>query len=188
MATEQTLERDLDVLRNRTLPAWGIKAVSFQFILLLSAAFILPAVTHAIGLPVRWLLPMHWPVILAGLCYGWRSGAVIGIGAPIVSYLFSGMPPAFMLPSMAFELGVYGCLAGLSKEGFKLGNFASVIISLIGGRIAFLSVVLLTGAISLPFLQYLQTAMLPGLPAAVAQVALLPIIAKWWVGQSSDMA
>ena len=68
------------------------RALTLQFGLVLAGAWALPALIHLLGLPVRQLLPMHWPAILAGLVYGWRSGAVIGAASPIVSYLISGMP------------------------------------------------------------------------------------------------
>jgi hypothetical protein len=166
-----------------TIPAWNVKAVTIQLLLLIAASFVLPAAAHAIGLPVRLFLPMHWPVLLAGLCYGWRSGLAIGLAAPAVSYLLSGMPPMFMLPSMTLELAVYGFVAGFSRERLKLGWIASTLAALIVGRLAFLGFTFATGAGSQPFLSYLQAAMVPGLAAALGQIVLLPLIARGWVGR-----
>ena len=166
-----------------TLPALGVKAVSVQLLLLFAAAFLLPAAAHATGLPVRMLLPMHWPVIFVGLCYGWRSGAIVGLSAPILSYLISGMPLPHILPSMTIELAVYGFLAGFARENLKLNWFAATAISLIGGRIVFLVIVLATRAVPEPFFEYLQVAMLPGIWAAIAQLVLLSLGAWWWVGR-----
>ena len=98
------------ILGGSTLPALRVRAVSAQMALLLAAAFVLPALAHAAGVPGRVWLPMHWPVIFAGLCYGWRSGALIGLAAPGVSFLLSGMPPAVVLPGMTAELAAYGML------------------------------------------------------------------------------
>jgi hypothetical protein len=164
-----------------TLPATGLRAVSVQALLLLTAAFILPAMAHAAGLPVRLLLPMHWPVILAGLCYGWRSGLVVGLAAPTVSFLLSGHPNPLVLPAMTLELGAYGALAGVGLQQLGLSRPLATLFSALGGRVVFILVVVAMGAYTGPFLSYLQAALIPGLIGLVAQVAALPPLASWWV-------
>ena len=166
---------------NLVLPALEKKAIAVQIAFLASAAFLLPALAHATGLPTRVLLPMHWPVILAGLCYGWRSGLAIGIAAPSLSFLLSGMPPLFVLPAMTVELAAYGFLAGLARQNLGLNTFVSSAISLVGGRIVFLATIFAIGSVSTNFAAYLQTSMLPGVPAAIAQFVLLSLAANWWV-------
>ncbi|MBK9527365.1 MAG: ECF transporter S component [Acidobacteria bacterium] len=168
---------------NLVLPAFETKAIAMQIAFLASAAFLLPALAHATGLPTRVLLPMHWPVVLAGLCYGWRSGLLIGLAAPSLSFLLSGMPPVFVLPAMTVELAAYGLLAGLARQTFGLNTFASSAISLIGGRVVFLTTIFAIGSVSTTFATYLQTSMLPGIPAAIAQFVLLSLAANWWVGR-----
>lgn len=167
------------------LGAWGLRAVSAQTVLLVSAAFLLPAASHAAGLPVRLLLPMHWPVLLAGLCYGWRSGAVVGLAAPGVSFLLSGHPLPSVLPSMTLELGVYGALAGLGCEALRLPRAVATLLAALGGRLVFLLAMLATGAIVGPLAIYVQAAILPGLPAVIGQIAILPLVASWWVRHQS---
>ena len=164
-----------------TLPAWQPRALTMQAVLLIGAAWLLPSLAHLTGLPVRTLLPMHWPVVLAGLCYGWRSGAVIGAGAPLVSYLLSGMPPPMVLPAMTLELAAYGFLAGFVREVLHRGRFEAALASLLGGRVLFVGAMLATGVIVGPLADYLRNAMLPGLAAGAAQVLLLPALAGWWV-------
>lgn len=164
-----------------TLPALRLRAISAQVVLLLGAAFVLPALAHWAGVPVRAWLPMHWPVILAGLCYGWRSGALIGLAAPGVSFLLSGMPPPAVLPAMTAELAAYGFIAGLLREQLRQNLWLSVAAALIGGRLVFLGIRLATGSIAGPFAEYVQAALLPGLPAALGQLVLLPLAAGGWV-------
>jgi uncharacterized membrane protein len=164
-----------------TLPARHPRALTIQAGLVLAAAWLLPAVIHLLGLPVRQLLPMHWPAMLAGLVYGWRSGAVIGALSPIVSYAISGMPRPAVLPSMTLELAAYGAIAGLFVEVLHRGRVQAALASAIGGRLVFLAVMVVTGAIATPLGTYLQAAMLPGLPAAVVQVVVLPLLANYWV-------
>ncbi len=164
-----------------TLSAWHPRALTLQGLLLVAAAWLLPAVAHWSGLPVRTWLPMHWPVILAGLCYGWRSGALVGAAAPLMSYLLSGMPPPFMLPAMTVELTTYGLLAGFVREVLHRGRLEAAVASVIGGRIAFVAVALASGAVATPMPEYLRTALYPGLAAALVQVIALPLLAGWWV-------
>ena len=166
-----------------TLPARQPRALTIQFVLVLCAAWLLPAAIHTLGLPVRQLLPMHWPAILGGLVYGWRSGAVIGALSPIVSYMISGMPRPAVLPSMTFELAAYGFIAGYFVEVLQRGRLQAAVASVIGGRVAFLAVMVVTGAITTSLPAYLQAAMVPGLVAAVAQVLLLPPLAQAWVSR-----
>lgn len=163
------------------LPALRIDAVAVQAILLLSAAFVLPSLAHLTGLPVRLLLPMHWPVILAGLCYGWRSGLLIGAAAPIVSFGLSGMPPSSVLPAMTFELAAYGFLAGFARESLRLPMMMAAVVSLLGGRIVFVLLAAATGLIANSFEEFLRTSMLPGLPAAIIQLVIIPLMAGEWV-------
>jgi hypothetical protein len=164
-----------------TLPALEFKAVTVQFLLLLTAAFVLPAAAHASGLPVRVLLPMHWPVLLVGLCYGWRSGLLVGLAAPGLSFLLSGHPLPHILPAMTIELAAYGFFAGFLRQRLHIRAFYSTAAALIGGRIVFIGSVFAMGAVSTPFAEYLKAAMIPGLAAVAAQAILLPPLAEWWV-------
>ena len=165
--------------------AWDLKGILFQ-ILLIGLAVGLPSAAHLTGAPVRVLLPMHWPVILAGLVYGWRGGLTTGILSPVTSYLISGMPfPAMIFP-MSLELGTYGLVVGLLRETRHLNPFLAAAVAIFAGRIVFLATVLYTGSYSGTFPSYLQTALLPGLGAAVGQIVLLPLMSKWWLSKASS--
>jgi len=171
--------------RSLTLPAIRPRSLSIQAVLLFAASFLLPAAAHLIGLPVRYLVPMHWPVILVGLCYGWRSGLLVGAAAPILSYVISGMPLPGILPSMTVELATYGLVVGLCREVFRMNGWMATALSLVIGRIVFISFAIATAAIAGSIPAYLKAAMLPGLVAAVLQFALLPFVAIWWVNRES---
>jgi len=174
---------DVNQLRatHSTLPYLGVRSLTIQFGLLVAASFLFPAAAHLLGIPVRLLLPMHWPVLLIGLCYGWRSGATAGLAAPGLSYLVSGMPFPVMIPAMTVELATYGFLAGFLRERLCLGTAVSIGLSILGGRLVFVATVLLTGAAGGPLASYLKAALAPGLAAALAQVVLLPLISAWWL-------
>ena len=129
---------------------------------------------------------MHWSAIVAGLCYGWRSGAVVGALSPVVSYLLSGMPRPAVLPSMTMELAAYGFLAGFALEVLGRGRLQATLAALVGGRLVFLAVMVFTGAVTTPLPVYLRDAMAPGLFAALAQLITLPLLAAWWVRRESE--
>lgn len=177
-----TYNQSAIALDKPTLALSGIRAIAFQ-VLLIAAAVILPVVSHLSGAPVRFLLPMHWPVILAGLVYGWRAGILTGALAPIVSYFLSGFPLPPILPSMTVELLTYGLVTGFLREIVRLNPFFSVAIALLLGRIVFIVSVFLSNSVTTNHLEYFQAALTPGIIAAISQIALLPFLAKWWVRQ-----
>jgi uncharacterized membrane protein len=168
-----------------TLPWTGARALSIQAALLLLAAFVLPAAMHAAGLPVRLLLPMHWPVLLAALVYGWRSGALLGAACPALSFLLSGWPLPPVLPAMTLELAAYGLVTGLLRERARWSGPASILAALVVGRTIFLAAAIASGWTGPDLPAYLRAALAPGIVAAILQAALLPPLARRWVGQGS---
>ncbi|WP_424243973.1 niacin transporter [Elusimicrobium posterum] len=152
------------------------KAVLFQT-LLLASALVLPSVCHYLGLPTNKFLPMHWPVLLAGLVYGWRSGLLLGLAAPLISSLISGMPAGYLLPTMAAEIAMYGFVGGLLKEKFNLNAFVSIIGALIVGKAAH-------ALFLLGFAKFSTTFLTAGLAATAGQIAFLPLIANLWTKNS----
>ena len=146
---------------------------------LVGAATLLPAVCHLAGAPVRVFLPMHWPVLLAGLVYGWRGGLAVGMAAPLASFALSGMPSAALLPAMGAEIAAYGLCAGLAREAFRFNAYASAAMAVLAGRAVYAASALASGA------QFglVSAALVPGAVAAVLQIALLPSLAEKWVGK-----
>ncbi|MCK6543966.1 ECF transporter S component [bacterium] len=169
----------------QTLALQGVKAYTLQIIFVL-VAVLLPIGMHFIGAPVRIMLPMHWPIILAGLVYGWRAGTIAGIFAPILSYIVSGYPLPSILPSMTVELMIYGLSIGLMREKTSINKFACVLMGLIFGRIAFIVCALLTYVPESNAVEYFEVALLPGVWAAVGQIVMLPILSSWWIRQDNS--
>lgn len=161
-----------------TLPLNNVRSYLFESLFII-LAIALPSICHLTGVPVRYILPMHWTVILAGLVYGWRGGAIAGLLSPAVSFLITGMPLPVSLFPMTAELFTYGFLTGTLIEKVKLNSFASVAIALFAGRIIYLlSFILLNQGINLQ--GYIGAAILPGLITAVIQIISIPFIAKFW--------
>ncbi len=168
-----------------TLELKSIRSYLFNT-LFIAFAIGLPVIAHLAGAPVRYLLPMHWTIILAGLVYGKKGGAISGFLTPSLSFMISGMPYLPMLLPMTIELTAYGFITGYMRENLKLNSFLSVAVALVAGRVLFLLSVLFAGSFTGSFSDYASSAMMPGLIAATAQIILLPFIAKWLVEKGSE--
>jgi LytS/YehU family sensor histidine kinase len=81
--------------------------------LFIALCVVLPIAFHSVPNAGSIFLPMHIPVLLAGIICGWPLGLTCGILGPILSSLLTGMPPMAYLPSMVCELAVYGLVTGL---------------------------------------------------------------------------
>ena len=173
---------DATVAPPLVLPLRGGAAVLAPALLVV-VAVALPAAFHTAGLPVRWLVPMHWPVLLAGLLYGWRAGALTGALAPAVAHAASGYPLTLVLPAMTLELAVYGLVVGALRERARTSGVVAVAVAALVGRAVFIGVAWATD-VGQPFGAYLAAAVVPGLAAAAAQAALLPPLAAAIVGRS----
>lgn len=161
-----------------TLPWLNAHAIVLQGALL-AAAVVLPAAAHATGAPVRWLLPMHWPVILAGLAYGPGAGLLVGLLAPAASLATSGMPPAPFVFVMMAELGIYGFAAGWLREKLGWSGWLATALALLCGRGAAIAL----GGLLAGSFAGVAAAYAPGIPCAIAQIVTLPHIARWWVAR-----
>ncbi|HOX23491.1 MAG TPA: ECF transporter S component [Elusimicrobiales bacterium] len=166
----------------KTMLDWRGRRAALLQTGLATVAIILPSLCHLWNAPVKVFLPIHWPVLLAGLVYGWRSGLIIGLLSPLVSFAISGMPGIASLPAMCLEIGAYGFAAGFAKENLKLNDYAALLGAIVAGRIVYaLAIISLFHA---P-LSYAIAALIPGLFAAVAQIALLPTLSKRWTKNKS---
>ena len=157
--------------------------------LLIAIGILLPmALGHAVGLPGTVLLPMHIPVILAGLLTGPKYGLLVGIITPILSNLITGMPPTFpMLPIMIGELGVYGLVSGFLflkfsnvQNGF-VRVYMSMLPAMILGRAiygAIFYVLVLASSYTADSIRALTVpaAIITGLPGIAIQLVAIPVI------------
>ncbi len=161
--------------KSLTLPLTGLKGWGAQLALVASAV-LLPAAAHLMGAPVRWLLPMHWPVLLAGILYGWRGGLLVGALSPTSNWLITGFPLPLVLPAMTLELATYGLVAGLLRERLGWNGFSSTAGAVIAGRLVFIATVWMTAGYQGAFGGYLIAAMTPGFVAGVAQVGVMGLV------------
>lgn len=159
------------------------KSASYRVVLsgfLVGLGLLLPfATAHAFGMPGTVFLPMHLPVFLIGLLCGPMYGAFGGLLVPLLSCLFTGMPPLFpMLPIMTGELFTYGLVSGLLYRKVRMPLYPSMLIAMLCGRLAYgliFQALLLADNGTLKALS-VTGAFLEGIPGIVIQLILIPAI------------
>ena len=151
--------------------------------LMLALAYVLPFVTGQIPEVGSMLCPMHIPVLLCGFICGWPWGLAVGVAAPLFRSLTLGMPPIFPTAvCMAFELAVYGAIAGLmhrllpKKRGYI---YLSLLIAMIAGRIIwgctmFVCMGIKGGAFT--FAAFISGAITNAIPGIILQIIIIPLI------------
>ena len=108
--------------------------------MLIALCVVLPMAFHTIPRAGSILMPMHIPVLLAGLICGPLFGLVVGITGPLLSNLFTGMPPTGIVPIMMIELGTYGLVAGIMvhivhTRRISVDLYVSLIVAMLAGRV-----------------------------------------------------
>ncbi len=143
---------------------------------------VLPMAFHSIQNAGSIFCPMHIPVLLCGLICGWPFGLLCGLAGPLLSSVFTGMPPMAYLPPMMVELAVYGCVTGilmhlLHTKNTYLDLYISLIGALLTGRVIAgiaRALIFAAGAYSLPV--WVTGYFVTCLPGLIIQIALIPSI------------
>ena len=147
---------------------------------LLAAGVLLPQIFHLAGGPAAGavFLPMHIPVLLAGLLLGPAYGAGVGVCLPCVSFLLTGMPVAAKLPFMVLELLLYGLLAGaFGRKSQRVPVlYLGLIGSMAGGRLVYALLLWVSARLfqlSIPSAVTVWAALVTGLPGVLLQLAVI---------------
>ena len=167
---------------NRT--SLQIRKMAFSA-MFLAIALVLPFLTGQIPEIGSKLCPMHIPVLLCGFVCGWPWGLAVGFICPLFRSLLFGMPPIFPTAfAMAFELAVYGAIAGLLYRRLpkKIGYiYVSLIVAMIAGRIVWGGVMFLLaglGYTQFSFAAFLAGAVTNAIPGIILQIVLIPVLVK----------
>lgn len=141
---------------------------------------VLPIAFHMVGAMGSIFLPMHVPVLIAGLYLGGAAGFLVGLLTPILSSLMTGMPPAMpIMPVMAVELAVYGAAGGYLYQIRRAPLLISLLGAMAAGRIAaVLAVYVLVAALHIKLKPgtYLTGAVITGLPGIIIQLIIVPLL------------
>lgn len=161
--------------------------MTFTFKLVVNAILIalgigIPIIFHMFGVMGKVFLPMHIPVLIAGLLLGSKAGLITGFFTPLLSSLLTGMPPFFpTLPAMTVELSVYGVVSGYLRHKFKFSSVISLLGAMVTGRVAsliMLYVMVLLFAIKIEPLTYFSAGIIAGLPGVCIQLILIPLLVE----------
>ncbi|MGV8145897.1 MAG: ECF transporter S component [Alkaliphilus sp.] len=155
--------------------------------LFIALGVLFPQLFHLVGFGGPVFLPMHIPVLLAGLLVCPIAGLYVGLITPILSYFLTGMPPLSppILPIMFLELATYGLVAGILYRKLKLNIFISLIGAMVSGRIMYgfvLIVMLNIFSIQLPPALTVKAAIITGMPGMLIQLIFIPILVKSLAG------
>ena len=149
---------------------------------LIASGVLLPIAFHMLGTMGIVFLPMHLPVLIAGLFLGSKAGFLTGLITPLLSSFITGMPPIMpILPVMTIELSTYGLVGGYLYQQKKQPLIVSLISAMVSGRILAVAAVyalVLAIGIKMEPVAYLKGAVVTGLPGIVAQLVLIPVIVK----------
>ena len=151
--------------------------------LYLAIAMVLPFITGQIPEIGSALCPMHIPALLCGFMCGWPWGLAVGFIAPLLRSVVFGMPAMFPgAVAMAFELAVYGGMAGFLYQKLprkKSVTYAVLLISMIAGRAAWTAVRIFLAGLSVSEFSwklFLSGAILDAVPGIILQLVLIPIL------------
>ena len=168
--------------KNRETTSLRIRRLTYAA-LYLAIAMVLPFVTGQVPEIGSMLCPMHIPALLCGFICGWKWGLVVGFVAPLLRSVVFGMPAMFpSAVAMAFELAVYGGMAGWLNDRLprKKGiTYAVLIISMIAGRIMWGAVRVIIAGLSgssFTWALFLAGAVTNAIPGIVLQLILIPIL------------
>lgn len=143
---------------------------------------VLPQAFHAIPNAGSIYCPMHIPVLICGLICGWQYGFLCGIAGPLLSSLFTGMPPVGYMPQMMVECTVYGLAAGLMMKLIHTKKvyadlYISLVIAMLSGRIiAGIAKALIFARGEFAIAAWATSNFVTALPGIIIQLALIPTI------------
>jgi hypothetical protein len=146
---------------------------------------LLPVAFHAIGGPAagKALLPMHIPVLMAGLLCSPSVAASVGLLVPLVSWALTQMPP--MVPPMAIlmsaELAALGLAASLIYRRGRTNLVLAVIGAMVAARIVYGAglwvafPLFVPAAKAIPFWAYFAGGLVSSIAGVAIQLVAVPL-------------
>lgn len=166
----------------RTMTPLQVRKLTYAA-LYLAIALVLPFITGQIPEIGKALCPMHIPALLCGFVCGWPWGIAVGFIAPLLRGVLFGMPVLFPTGvAMAFELAVYGGMAGWLYAALPRKTwitYAVLITAMIAGRLVWGAVrVALAGMTGSEFTValFLAGAVTNAIPGIILHIILIPAL------------
>lgn len=96
----------------RTVTSRFKRANARETAVLLAVAWLVPLAVHLVPWSgVRplgaYVLPMFWTTLVAAYFYGARVGVIVGVFAPLINLLVTGLPALAFAATMSVELAVF---------------------------------------------------------------------------------
>jgi|Deesub1362A_J573_1020465.scaffolds.fasta_scaffold00152_17 hypothetical protein len=148
--------------------------------LFLSLALVLPLLFHALGLGSAFL-PMFYPLVLGGFLLPWSVAGGIGVLAPFLSGVLTGMPPFYppIAPLMMVEGLILGSGPWLFYQRWHWPRWFSLLVTLLVDRLLLLGLVwVIAEWLSLPRLFISVSSVVRGLPGIVIMMIIIPPLVK----------
>jgi hypothetical protein len=168
-------------------PARGIEALGIGATCI-AAGIILPFFVHPLGLSPRVLLPMHFPVFLAGMLLSPFMAAAVGALTPALSAGLTGMPTPDQTLRMIPELVTYAVATSVmlrimpvwplarKRVGRIVALVTAMVVSMCAGRLVYVLISSWMMGYQSPN-YYVALLVLPALPGIIAQLILVPPLA-----------
>ena len=146
---------------------------------------LLPVAFHAVGggSAGKLFLPMHIPVLMAGLLCSPSVAASVGLLVPLVSWALTQMPP--MVPPMAIlmsaELATLGLAASLIYRRGRTNLVLAVIGAMVAARIVYGAGLWITFPLfvpatkAIPFWAYFGGGLVSSIPGVAIQLVAVPL-------------
>jgi thiamine transporter ThiT len=149
----------------------------------LALAYVMPFLTGQIPEIGSRLCPMHIPVLLCGFVCGVPYGLIVGFVAPLLRSVTLGIPHLFpTATAMAFELAMYGLMAGILYKYLpkkKPFIYVSLLGAMVVGRIVWGAVMFCIMGFdseSFGFAAFWAGAVVNAIPGIIAQIILIPTL------------
>ena len=152
----------------RVLSFSQVKYYIFSSVFTLLAVFV-PWFFHQFNLLGPQFLPMQIFVLIAGFLFGWRTGLLVGLISPLMSYSLMKMPAMAILPQVILELAVYGLIIGILREK-NFNIWIALIFSMVLGRAARILYILVFAS-QMKALDFIKIS----LPGIILQAILIPL-------------
>lgn len=105
---------------------------------LIAGNILLPMILHQFGNAGQIFLPLYFFSLFGGLLFGWKVGLTVGLFSPLLSFLFTHMPPMPILNFVILKSVVLGIGSGklsriLSGKRLYLSSFLALCLMQISG-------------------------------------------------------
>lgn len=138
---------------------------------------IFPVFFHLVGLGSTFL-PMFLPILMGSLLLPLQLALSIAIVTPLLSFLFTGMPPLYppILPVMTTELVLIGAIGSFLFFHKKASLWLTLVIAVLADRVLlFVFVYLLAPLFGLPEKAFSLAAVLHGIPGIILIFTVIPL-------------